>query len=137
MRPFILFAVVTLSLGSLTGAALAEPAGVKSDSPVLQTAKAKSLNRMSVGFYRSLRTNRASAAMALNASLKSNSQSAVNEQKLNVQRAALTNRTVPSSVARSANSKPLQSLSAADANYGAMGLSPAPVPNAARMNKLH
>jgi hypothetical protein len=137
MRPFILFAVVTLSVGSLAGAALAEPAGVKSDSPVLQAAKAKALNRMSVGFYRSLRTNRSGGATTLNASLKSNTQGAVNEQKLNVQRAALTNRTVPSSVARSANSKPLQSLTAADANYGAMGLSPASAPNAARMNKLH
>ena len=136
MRPFILFAVVTLSLGSLTGAALAEPAGVKSDSPVLQAAKAKSLNRMSVGFYRSLRTNRSGAATALNASLKSNSQSAVTDQKLNVQRAALTNRKLTSNVARAAPQQ-LQSLSAADANYGAMGLSPAPVPNAARMNKLH
>jgi hypothetical protein len=136
MRPFILFAVVTLSLGSLAAAALAEPTGVKSDSPVLPAAKATSLNRMSVGFYRSLRTNRLSAATTMNASLKSNGEGAVNEQKLNVQRAALTNRAVPSSVARSANSKPLQSLTA-DANYGAMGLSPASVPNAGRMNKLH
>jgi len=137
MRPFTLFAVVTLSLGSLAGAALAEPAGVKSDSPVLQAAKATSLNRMSVGFYRSLRTNRSGAATTMNASLKSNAPGAVNEQKLNVQRAALTNRTVSSSVARSANSKPLQSLTAGDADYGAMGLSPASAPNTARMNKLH
>jgi hypothetical protein len=137
MRPFILFAVVTLSLGSLAGAAMAEPTGVKSDSPVLPVAKATSLNRMSVGFYRSLRTNRSSAGTTMNASLKSNAEGAVNEQKLNVQRAALTNRAVPSSVARSANSKPLQSLTAGDADYGAMGLSPASAPNTARMNKLH
>lgn len=136
MRPFVLFAVVTLGLGSLAGAALAEPpAGVKSDSPAIQAAKAKSLNRMSVGVYRSLRVSRTSGATAMNASLKSNAQGAVNDQKLNVQRAALTNRKVPSSVARSANSQPLQSLTA-DGNYGAMGLSPTSVPSAARMNKL-
>jgi hypothetical protein len=137
MRPFVLFAVVALSLGSFTGAALAEPAGVKSDSPAIQAAKAKSLNRMSLGLYRSLRVTRSGTTTTLNASLKSNAQGAVNEQKLNVQRAALTNRSMPSNVARSANPKPLQSLTAADANYGAMGLSPASVPNAARMNKLH
>jgi hypothetical protein len=103
---------------------------------VLQAAKAKSLNRMSLGFYRSLRTNRSRAATVLNASLKSNSQGAVTDQKLDVQRAALTNRTPASNVARSAPQQ-LQSLSAADANYGAMDLSPASVPNTARMNKLH
>ena len=82
------------------------------------------------------RTRCTTAATTMNASLKSNAEGAVNEQKLNVQRAALTNRAVPSSVARSANSKPLQSLTA-DANYDTMGLSPASVSNAARMNKLH
>jgi hypothetical protein len=135
MRPFTLIAVVTLSLASLTGAALAEPAAVKSDSAAMQAAKAKSLNRMSVGVYRSLRVTRSSAATTMNASLKSNAQGAVNDQKLNVQRAALTNRKMTSNVARAANPK-LQSLTAADANYGAMGLSPAAVPNTARMNKL-
>jgi hypothetical protein len=135
MRPFTLIAVVTLSLASLTGAALAEPAAVKSDSAAMQAAKAKSLNRMSVGVYRSLRVTRSSAATAMNASLKSNAQGAVNDQKLNVQRAALTNRKMTSNVARAANPT-LQSLTAADANYGAMGLSPASVPNTARMNKL-
>jgi hypothetical protein len=135
MRPFTLIAVVTLSLASLAGAALAEPAAVKSDSAAMQAAKAKSLNRMSVGVYRSLRVTRSSAATAMNASLKSNAQGAVNDQELTVQRAAFTNRKMTSNVARSANPK-LQSLTAADANYGAMGLSPASVPNAARMNKL-
>lgn len=137
MRPFTWIAVVTLSLGSLAGAALAEPAAVKTDSAAMQAAKAKSLNRMSVGVYRSLRVTRSSTATAMNASLKSNAQGTVNDQKLNVQRAALTNRKMTSNVARSANPKPLQSLTAADANYGAMGLSPASVPNTARMNKLH
>ena len=136
MRAITLIAIMTLSLASLTGAALAEPAGVKSDSPVLQAAKAKSLNRMSVGVYRSLRVSRSSAATALNASLKSSAQGTMTDQKLNVQRAALTNRKMTSNVARSANPKPLQSLTAADANYGAMGLSPTSVPNTARMNKL-
>jgi hypothetical protein len=136
MRPYTLFAVVTLSLGSLTGAALAEPAGVKSDSPVIQAAKANSLNRMSLGVYRSLRVSRTSAPSALNASLKSNAQGAVTDQKLNVQRAALTNRKMTSNVARAANAKPLQSLTADDADYGAMGLAPTSVPNTARMNKL-
>jgi hypothetical protein len=135
MRPFTLIAIMTLSLGSLSGAALAEPAAVKPDSAAMQAAKAKSLNRMSVGLYRSLRVNRSSNATALNASLKSNAKGAATDQKLNVQRAALTNRKMTSNVARSANPKPLQSLTAAD--YGAMGLSPASVPNTARMNKLH
>ena len=133
MRPFTLIAIMTLSLGSLTGAALAEPAAVKSDSAAMQAAKANSLNRMSLGVYRSLRVSRSSTATALNA--KSTAQGAVTDQKLNAQRAALTNRKMTSNVARSANPKPLQSLTAA--NYGAMGLSPASVPNTARMNKLH
>jgi hypothetical protein len=102
----------------------------------LQAAKAKSLNRMSVGFYRSLRTNRSSAATTMNASLKSNSQAAPTDQKLNVERATLANRKMPSNVARAAPQQ-LQSLSAADADYGAMGLSSASAPNTARMNKLH
>jgi len=136
MRPFTLIAIMTLSLGSLTGAALAEPAAVKSDSAAMQAAKAKSLNRMSVGVYRSLRVTRSSTATAMNASLKSSAQGAVTDQKLNAQRAALANRKMTPNVARSANPKPLQSLTAADANYGAMGLSPASVPNTARMNKL-
>jgi hypothetical protein len=135
MRPFVLLAIVTVSLGSLSGAALAEPpAGVKSDSPALQAAKANSLNRMSLGLYRSLRVSRTSGATALNASLKSAAPGAVVDQKLSVERAALANRQITSSAARSA-SQQLQPLAAA--NYGAMGLSPAPVPNAARMNKLH
>lgn len=134
MRPFTLIAIVTLSLWSLTGAAVAEPAAVKTDTAAMQAAKAKSLNRINVGVYHSLRVSRTSGATAINASLKSNAQGVANEQRLNVQRAALTNRKVPSSVARSANPK-LQSLTA-DANYGAMGLSPESVPNAARMNKL-
>jgi hypothetical protein len=102
----------------------------------MQAAKAKSLNRMSVGVYRSLRVTRSSTATAMNASLKSSAQGTVTDQKLNVQRAALANRKMTPNVARSANPKPLQSLTAADANYGAMGLSPASVPNTARMNKL-
>jgi hypothetical protein len=136
MRPFTLIAVVTLSLASLAGAALAEPPAVKSDSAAMQAAKAKSLNRMSVGVYRSLRVTRSSAATAMNASLKSNAQGAVNDQKLNVQRAALTNRKMPSNVTRSAHRPQLQSLTADDADYGAMGLAPTSVPNTARMNKL-
>ena len=135
MRAFSLFAIVTLSLGSLAGAALAEPAAVKPDSAAMQAAKAKSLNRMSVGLYRSLRTNRSSSATALNASLKSTAHGAVTDQKLNVERAALTNRTMTSNIARSANPPQLQSLTAE--NFGAMGLSPAAVPSTARMNKLH
>jgi hypothetical protein len=73
-----------------------------------------------------------SSATTLNASLKSTAQGAVTDH-LNVQRAALTNRKMTSNVARSAGPQ-LQPLSAAD--YGAMGLSPASVPNTARMNKL-
>ena len=134
MRAFP-FAIVTLSLGSLAGAALAEPAAVKADSNAMQAAKAKSLNRMSVGVYRSLRMNRSSTATALNAGLKSTAQGAVTDQKLNVERAALTNRKMTSNVARSANPQQLQSLTAD--NYGAMGLSPVSVPDTARMNKLH
>ena len=76
MRAITLIAIMTLSLGSLTGAALAEPPAVKSNSAVMQAAKAKSLNRMSVGVYRSLRVSRSSAATALNASLKSSAQGA-------------------------------------------------------------
>lgn len=133
MRAFSLFAIVTLSLGSLAGAALAEPAAVKPNSAAMQAAK--SLNRMSVGLYRSLRTNRSSSATALNASLKSTAQGAVTDQKLNVERAAFTNRNMTSNVARSANPQRLQSLTAE--NFGAMGLSPAAVPSTARMNKLH
>jgi hypothetical protein len=135
MRAITLTAIMTLSLGSLSGAALAEPPAVKSDSAAMQAAKAKSLNRMSVGVYRSLRVNRSSTATALNASLKSTAQG-VTDQKLNVQRAALTNRKMTSNVARSAHPQQLQSLTAADADYGAMGLSPTSVPNTARMNKL-
>ncbi len=135
MRAITLIAIMTLSLGSLTGAALAEPPAVKSDSAAMQAAKAKSLNRMSVGVYRSLRVNRSSAPTALNASLRSAAQG-VTDQKLNVQRAALTNRKMTSNVARSAHPQQLQSLTAGDANYGAMGLSPTSVPNTGKMNKL-
>jgi hypothetical protein len=135
MRAITLIAIMTLSLGSLTGAALADPPAVKSDSAAMQNAKAKSLNRMSVGIYRSLRVSRSSTATALNASLKSTAQG-VTDQKLNVQRAALTNRKMTSNVARSAHPQQLQSLTATDADYGAMGLAPTSVPNAARMNKL-
>ena len=135
MRAITLIAAMTLSLGSLTGAALAEPPAVKSNSAAMEAAKAKSLNRMSVGVFRSLRMSRSSAATALNASLKSTAQG-VTDQKLNVQRAALTNRKMPSNVTRSAHRPQLQSLTADDADYGAMGLAPTSVPNTARMNKL-
>lgn len=135
MRAITLIAIMTLSLGSLTGAALAEPPAVKSDSGAMQAAKAKSLNRMSVGVFRSLRMSRSSAPTALNASLKSTAQG-VTDQKLNAQRAALTNRKMPSNVARSAHRPQLQSLTADDADYEAMGLAPTSVPNTARMNKL-
>jgi hypothetical protein len=134
MRVFTLIAVMTVTLGSLTGAALAEPAAVKSNSAAMEAAKAKSLNRMSFGVYRSLRVSRSSAPTALNASLKSAAQGAPTGQSLNVQRAALANRKLTSNVARSASPQ-LQPL--ATANYGAMGLSPASVPNTARINKLH
>ena len=86
-------------------------------------------------FTASLRVNRSSAPTALNASLRSAAQG-VTDQKLNVQRAALTNRKMTSNVARSAHPQQLQSLTAGDANYGAMGLSPTSVPNTGRMNKL-
>jgi hypothetical protein len=134
MRVFTLIAVMTLSLGSLTGTALAEPAAVKSDSAAMEAAKAKSLNRMNFGVYRSLRMSRSSAATALNASLKSTAQGAATDQSLNGQRAALSNRKLTSNVARSASPQ-FQPLATAD--YGAMGLSPASVPNTARINKLH
>ena len=135
MRAITLIATITLSLGSLTGAALAEPPAVKSNSAAMEAAKAKSLNRMSVGVFRSLRMSRSSAPTALNASLKSTAQG-VTDQKLNVQRAALTNRKMPSNVTRSAHRPQLRSLTADDADYGAMGLAPTSVPNTARMNKL-
>ena len=71
MRAITMIAVVTLGLGCSTGAALAEPADVKSDSGRDEAAKAKSLNRMSIGVYSSLRTGRSNRATSLNAESES------------------------------------------------------------------
>ncbi len=140
MRAFTVIAIVTLGLGCLTGAALAEPADVKSDSTAMAAAKATSLNRMSIGIYSSLRTGSSNRAATLNPSLKAAAQGAggVADQQLQAQRASLANRTMSSSVYRAAHPQQLQVLTTDSAdNFDAMGLSPTAVPAAARMNKLH
>ena len=134
MRSFALIATVTLSLGWLTSA-VAEPAAVKTDSAANEAAKASSLNRMSLGVYRSLRVSRTNTV--LNASLKSAAQGAAvdPQQTLGIERASFANRQMPSnSVNRSAKPQ-LQSLNSAE--FATMGLSPSAVPDTARMNKLH
>ena len=126
MRSFALIATVTLSLGWLT-CALAEPAAVKSDSAANEAAKASSLNRMSLGVYRSLTGHRTNTV--LNASLKSAAQGAAEfdpQQTLGIERASFANRQMPSnSVNRSATPQ-LQSLNSAE--FATMGLSPTAVP---------
>lgn len=140
MRAFTMIAIATLGLGCLTGGALAEPADVKSDSTAMTAAKAKSLNRMSIGVYSSLRTGSSNRATSLNPSLKAAAQGAggIADQQLQAQRASLTNRKMSSSVYRAAHPQQLQTLTTGSADdFDAMGLSPAAVPSAARMNKLH
>jgi hypothetical protein len=137
MRPIALIATVTLSLGWLTSAAMAEPAAVKTDSAAIEAAKATSLNRMSLGVYRSLRVSRTNTATALNASLKSAASGAAvdPEQKLGIERDSFTNRKMTSNSANRSVQPQLQSLN--NAEFATMGLSSAAVPDTARMNKLH
>ena len=133
MRALTMIALMMLSVGFLTHNAVAEPAAAKSDTITMEAAKAKSINRMGLGLFASLRTTRSSTA--LNASLTSAVQSVGGnaDQQLNVERAALTNRTMSSNTYRLAQPQQLQSLAGARFD----GLSPTAVPDTARMNKLH
>jgi len=134
MRVFARVSCLILTLSLLGGAALAEQPAAKVGSSAFAAVKAKSLNRMSVGVYQSLRVNISNRALARNASRKSAVRGDAS-QNLRVAPDTLTNRKIAANVTRAARKPTFATLRAASS--GPSGLSPVSVPEGAKLNKLH
>lgn len=132
MRAFACVSCLALGLGIFGAPAFAEQPTAKIDSAALASVKAKSLNRLSVGFYRSLHIDASKRAVVRNASVKSMARKNAG-QKLDIDASALVNRKVTADVARSARNPNFAALRAI--NYS-QTLAPVSIPEGAKLNKL-
>jgi hypothetical protein len=121
-------AVVVVGLGLCGSAALAEPAGLRSEPKSLADVKADSVNVLDTGLARSVTRTEVSKGLAVNPTLKAAAPApeAAAEQPIDGQRAGLANRKAGPDKFSGSVTKPQQLQTAATSSLANSGLRASP-----------